>query len=257
MDERDIDIINNISSMIRSCKAFSILRSRIENKILLNRKLIDTKTYYNSGIYPVGCNVAISDYINQTIKAIKNCNVFLHHKVNPIKIHNSLISKYNPKVSVGSHAVLFNVMKNNVFRQSLKGKKILIISSFKKSIDMQYSKGNSILPEHKKLITYGCVQSIANNKIHSSWTESLNIMKKDISKLDFDIAFLSCGSYGDALCDHVKEMNKQSIYIGGSLQNWFYICGKRFHSEAGGRWKKCEPEEMPEGYQKVEKGCYW
>lgn len=259
MDKRDNIVFGYIITMIKSGKPFSVLRSRCENRVLVNENITYNSIYYNSGIYPVGSKKALNDYKRVSIKAIKNCDVFLHHKVNPLKIHNKLVIKYNPKVKVASHNILFNIWNNNKLPAVISGKKILVISPFKKSIDIQHSKGHSILPSNINLITYKCVQSIANNKVHSTWIESLNIMKKDISKIDFDIAFLSCGSYGDALCDYIKKINKQAIYVGGSLQLWFYIYGLRWNKNQSltDKWKKCEPEEMPNGYQRVEGGCYW
>ena len=43
-------------------------------------------------------------------------------------------------------------------------------------------------------------------------------MYDDISKIDFDIAFLSCGMYSIILGDLIKnKLKKKAIYIGGML----------------------------------------
>lgn len=56
-------------------------------------------------------------------------------------------------------------------------------------------------------------------------------MCDDIKKLDFDVALLSCGGYGNHLSYFIyKEMNKSALYIGGGLQIWFGIMGKRWET---------------------------
>ena len=59
--------------------------------------------------------------------------------------------------------------------------------------------------------------------------ESLESMKNDIYKLDYDIALLGCGAYGMPLGHFIKSvMKKTSIYIGGGLQILFGIKGSRW-----------------------------
>lgn len=149
------------------------------------------------------------------------------------------------------------------------GKKILIISPFKKSVDKQLEikdkiwENKDVLPD-ATYITYQSVQSIGGQGPHSSWYESFNKMCEDISNIDFDVALLGCGSYGLPLCNFIKsKLNKSSIYIGGGLQLYFGIKGKRwdnsldvtkFYNEY---WIRPSLEETPESGKLVEGGCYW
>ena len=56
-----------------------------------------------------------------------------------------------------------------------------------------------------------------------------NNIINDISKIDFDIAFLSCGMYAVLLGDLIKtKLNKKAIYIGGMLNVIFNFYGKRY-----------------------------
>jgi hypothetical protein len=89
-------------------------------------------------------------------------------------------------------------------------------------------------------------------------------MKDDISKLDFDIALLSCGGYGPPLCLHIfSSMQKTAIYVGGALQILFGIKGKRWTQRADFRrfmnqhWITVSPQEIPTNHLRVENGCYW
>lgn len=153
--------------------------------------------------------------------------------------------------------------------KGLKGKKILIISPFKKSIDSQLLNRNNIwenmdvLPD-AEYITYESVQSIGNKGPHLSWYDSFNIMCKDISQIDFDVALLGCGSYGLPLSNYIKmSLKKSSIYIGGGLQLYFGIKGKRWDNSSditkfyNEYWIRPTQEETPQLGQMVEGGCYW
>jgi hypothetical protein len=54
-------------------------------------------------------------------------------------------------------------------------------------------------------------------------------MEDDISKIDFDIALLSCGSYANCLGAFIsKSLNRKAIYLGGVLNILFNIYAKRY-----------------------------
>ena len=107
-------------------------------------------------------------------------------------------------------------------------------------------------------------QSLAGNRPHSSWKESLEITKEKINNESFDIALLGCGAYGLPLVNHIKtNLNKTTIYIGGGLQIMFGIMGKRWDemeeisSLYNENWVRPSEEEIPPNSQVVENGCYW
>jgi hypothetical protein len=56
-------------------------------------------------------------------------------------------------------------------------------------------------------------------------------MQNEISKIDFDIAFLSCGSYALVLGDYIAlNLNKTSYYLGGVLNVIFNIAADRYNN---------------------------
>jgi hypothetical protein len=81
----------------------------------------------------------------------------------------------------------------------------------------------------------------------------------------FDIALLSCGGYGNLLCSEIYNMNKSAIYIGGVLQMYFGVYGNRWERERpeimtiykNEYWSKPTEDERPDGFENVEKSCYW
>ncbi len=159
---------------------------------------------------------------------------------------------------------------DNPWSKELEGKKVLVITPFADTIKEQYENKRELLFENKdilpqfELITYKSVQSINEQGPHSSWKESLDVMKKDISQIDFDIALLGCGGYGLPLLSYIKtNLNKSSIYMGGGVQIMFGVKGKRWETHNvinkffNEHWTIPSKKEMPLNYKMVENGCYW
>ena len=88
-------------------------------------------------------------------------------------------------------------------------------------------------------------------------------MKTEISKIDFDIALIGAGAYGLPLAAHIKNLRKQAIHLGGSLQILFGIMGKRWDDHPviskfyNSSWVRPLESERPKTFKKVENGAYW
>ena len=163
--------------------------------------------------------------------------------------------------------------------KALKGKKVLIVTSFPDSVKMQYARreeiyrDSDILPEFGELIVYKPVMTIGDLKDErfNDWFEALDFMKKEILELDFDIALMACGAYGFPLAGEIKNAGRQAVYMGGVLQILFGILGRRWDgSRFGGIEHMPEKlkryyndswiypiEERPKDADKVEYGPYW
>lgn len=151
----------------------------------------------------------------------------------------------------------------------LKGKKILVVHPFDRSIEKQYQvreqlfDDEMVLPEFE-LITLRAVQTIGTNTGgFSSWFEALEFMKNRIAEIDFDIAIIGCGGYGVPLAAYVKQLGKKSILMAGATQLLFGIKGARWDNAPitskyyRDAWiRPCE-EERPNNSETVEGGCYW
>lgn len=153
--------------------------------------------------------------------------------------------------------------------QSLKGKKVLVIHPFAKTIKSQYEKNRSklfgeysdyVLPGFASLQVIQAVQTIAGNRAgFETWFDALEYMEREIDKCDFDVALIGCGAYGFPLAAYCKKIGKQGIHVGGPLQLYFGIKGKRwdnygFYNEY---WVNPDESEKPKNLDKVEGGCYW
>ena len=149
----------------------------------------------------------------------------------------------------------------------LKGKKVLVIHPFASTIEQQYRENRTklfartdFIPKFSSLTTIKAVQTIAGHQAgYKTWFEALDYMKREIEKADFDIALIGCGAYGFPLAAHVKRMGKQAIHLGGVLQIYFGIKGKRWNDWGlyNEHWVSPHAEEIPQGAEHVENGCYW
>lgn len=162
-----------------------------------------------------------------------------------------------------------------------KGKKVLVVHPFDKSITKQYAireklfENSEILPEFE-LKTLKAVQSSAYSEVpFKDWFEALKYMEDEISKIDFDICLLGCGAYGLPLAAHVKRLGKQAIHLGGGVQLLFGIKGQRWEGEYewtyntteklnmnyrdlfNEHWIRPSADETPKSAKEVEGACYW
>lgn len=155
------------------------------------------------------------------------------------------------------------VNHNQNWVKSLENKKVLIIHPFKSTIEKQMKKRKElgILPKFKKLEIIPAVQTIAGNNDprFKNWFEALDYMKKEIDKKDFDIALIGCGAYGLPLAAYIKSIGKQAIHVGGGLQLFFGIKGKRWdeYKIYNKHWIYPLEEDSPKQNKKIEGGCYW
>lgn len=156
---------------------------------------------------------------------------------------------------------------------ALKGKKVLVIHPFKKTIERQYKRreeifpGTDILPKFE-LITLKAVQTVAGEKDNrfSTWFDALEWMYQEAMKIDFDVAIIGCGAYGFPLAAKLKQAGKQAIHLAGATQLLFGIKGKRWEENTAfayvqkffnDAWVYPSDEDKPKAANKVEGGCYW
>jgi hypothetical protein len=162
--------------------------------------------------------------------------------------------------------------------KALEGKKVLVVHPFKTAIQTQYKQREllfsnpNVLPQFE-LYTIKAVQSLGGECEFSSWFDALEFMKSEINKVDFDICLLGCGAYGFPLAAHIKKMGKKAIHVGGSLQLFFGIKGKRWENPHYGHqelkeigkypalmnkyWIYPGEEGKPQNAEIIEGACYW
>lgn len=169
---------------------------------------------------------------------------------------------------------LYNIIKNRIilpysyienvmpflndFKIFGENKKILIISAFSKTIEIQYKKKDYLISGYKypnfELVTYdipityninGVDDNLYLNDIKfNDWNELVENMCQEVNKISFDIALISAGSYTYPLGDYISSnMKKKAIYIGGILNVLFAIRSNRYHVKGSG-YEKINPSDV-------------
>ena len=152
----------------------------------------------------------------------------------------------------------------------LRGKRVLVVSSFADTIKKQYAHRKeiwpieTILPEFT-LIPYQAVQTNGgrDTKNFLSWEDALHDMVDNISQQNFDLALISCGGYGMPLAIELHAMGKRAIQWGGCSQLWFGIMGGRWNQDANimryfnPSWTYPSEDETPPLSNLVSGCSYW
>lgn len=155
--------------------------------------------------------------------------------------------------------------------EALKGKKVLVIHPFEKSIIKQYEKREKIFPGTEILPAFElkvlkAVQTSAGgiDDRFGDWFDALEYMYKEAIDIDFDVAIIGCGAYGMPLAAKLKKAGKIAIHLGGVTQILFGIKGRRWVESPIDKkipfnddWVYPDIDETPKSAGSVENGCYW
>lgn len=235
-----------------------------------------------SGVYPLRKDV-YDTFIRLTIAAIQESTIFVdmaplswpsvNHIGNTIAQDAVRVTWYS-LVSFwqgdGQNAPDVN---HPSWVYSLENKTVLVVSMFHITGPKQYYRNDSRTPRFKELKWVTPPQSYGSSyhakpvgwSDTNTWVNALEDLKRDVTNVGhFDIALLSCGSYGGPLQSHIKSLGASSMYLGGSLQALFGIKGNRWkdflstwvasHPEESTWWVNGDQKERPKYCDNVE-GC--
>ena len=153
--------------------------------------------------------------------------------------------------------------------KALEGKKVLVIHPMKASIESQYRRREmifsnpEILPEFKLEVLQA---PYFDDPRFGSWEKIMAFYKHEVSKYDFDVALLGCGSWGMPLAAYIKKMGKVAVHLGGSTQLLFGIIGTRWETQwpefraldlVNDKWVRPLKEETPNWAKGFDKNSYW
>jgi hypothetical protein len=116
---------------------------------------------------------------------------------------------------------------------------VLVISPFGESIRKNFANRRELFPNYEypnfelltiqSLVTYSGLPD--HFYPHNNWFETVDALKMLINDNQFDVALLGCGSYAIPLGSFISEtMRKTAIYVGGVLQLYFGITGRRYRN---------------------------
>jgi hypothetical protein len=126
------------------------------------------------------------------------------------------------------------------FSTILAGKAVLVICPFEETIHANFENRNLffkhdyvypdfVLKTINTPITYHGIDE--SSYPNANWFETVDALKRQVRDSKFDIALMACGSYAMPLGDFIeRELKKKAIYVGGVLQLYFGIMGKRYEN---------------------------
>ena len=229
-----------------------------------------------SGIFPP-CQDTAEKFSERYLQDIPEIDILASHQ------YYEKFMPLRPDVTRIQLEMLYPFSVNRPWTRYLKGKKVLVVHPFEKTIQEQYKKrkllfkDENILPDFE-LITFKAVQTIAGCKsTFKNWFEALEYMENEIAKIDFDVCIIGCGAYGLPLAAYVKRMGKQAIHLAGGTQLLFGILGNRWVKQYGDvlhyrpgidininyrplfneYWIYPLKEDTPDNANIVEGACYW
>lgn len=259
----------------------SELKSLISKKILnCINWLYSTSGYYDKSVTGSHFNFDVRAmtknyfaFIKHLEMTVENCEAtqFFVHEGLVMELLNVYKNEFIEKYKINNFSILngteFQDRINNIFTL-MNNKKVLVISSFDGLIKKQFKSGNlhkiySNYPNIIKLETIKFPYCFHNNGPHENYFETLDHIFNEIAKIDFDIAILGCGAYGHMLCHKIhSELNKDAVYVGGSIQTLFGIISSREKEHGKIKYDDNWISEIPKKYKPVdykliENGCYW
>ena len=124
------------------------------------------------------------------------------------------------------------------------GKKILVVSPFSTSIEYQtqpsklpylhkedYGFGEAEFSTLNTPVTYNEKGWTSEKVEQTHWFETAESLFEQVRSREFDIAWLSCGSYAMYLGERIKrDLGKKAIYLGGLANVFFNIYNFRYSS---------------------------
>ena len=220
----------------------------------------------NAGIL-VKTNDSLKTYVDMLLESYDNCTVIaewdIHGKVFSYTGNGQkVIADRTPTIPKIDAKALEPYYFKESWMSALKGKRLLIIHPFSKTFQKQIHK--KIFPNWFEDCTFQFIEppfTLAGNHDNKDWQEHYKAFI-DNSKVDeYDIALVAAGGYGMLIANHIFKSGKSVMYIGGALQLFFGVIGKRWFTNkdilkfVDDNWIR--PDEKPDHFTNVEQGCYW
>lgn len=239
-----------------------------------------------SGVYPVSDDYLKNVFFKCYKQVMQECDILgfvdisgnIRKNEHFKKFFKDKISFFAEEIECLSPGHLLTLQ--NPWTKNLKGKKVLVISSFENTIKSQWNKIEKVWGEHTNKIVPFELVGVVRSPFHpamdhrqfpgcDSWGTSLEHMCQEIKNYDYDVALIGSGAYSPPLANFVKTQGKIGITICGAIQVFFGIFGNRwknvdcykkiYNTYFNEYWTLPFEEELPsnkEVFENFEK-AYW
>ena len=223
---------------------------------------------------------SIMKYSDLYLKAFDNCDLYSGWEIQGevykhiAQSQEFIRGNYPNKKIVWAFAldIFHYIYDPKAWTKSLRGKRILIVSSFEESIKERVPKrsqlfdGVDLFPECT-FVYIRPPQTQAGEPSREFDVELEDFQRRlDVLKDSYDVALVSCGGYGNLVCNYIFEKHRKSaVYVGGVLQMYFGVLGNRWLKERpdvvrlflNEHWARPKTTERPRNSDSIEGGCYW
>lgn len=233
-----------------------------------HKELINSANSLNigPGVFPVNESI-FNNFCSHFLEVLSYMD-YLSVWYNPDEA--KIVKHHAPKAMLSELRSLEPYYHSNPWSQKLEHKKVLIIHPFIYSIQKQYQKRNEVWRDSAFVLPDFALKTIKTplsarivKPQFKDWFETLEVLKQQMSEIEFDIAIIGAGAWSLPLVVHAKNLGKIGIHLGGATQILFGIKGERwdnhkiistFYNDA---WCAPSDSETPPKYKTVERGCYW
>jgi len=235
-----------------------------------------TRLETNAGIY-ANTDSSVQEYVKQLLEAYDHCTVIAEWErtgkvFSFTGMGQDLVVARTPHIPKINALALepYYVADPNSWMSALQGKRILVIHPFVQTMKRQVPHFHQLFPGRQwfNACTFQFLAppfTLAGNHEGKDWQEHLQHFLQTLDQCnEFDVALVAAGGYGMMISDYIfTKKNKSVLYIGGALQLFFGIIGKRwFDNKAilalvNDEWVRPGQTERPAHFTQVEKGCYW
>jgi hypothetical protein len=207
---------------------------------------------------------SVIQYSKMYMESFDNCETYFNWEPYGIIYKSGSMSiefmknKLNKPIIWASALDIYHYIYSNPWTYALKGKRVLIISSFEKSIlekipIREKIYGVDLFPEC--VILTICPPQTQGNEPSEDFSIELKRFTERLDLLEYDVALVSCGGYGNLVCNHIYKSGKSAIYVGESLQMYFGILENRWLQERpdvvrlflNSYWSKPKQKEIHSG----------
>lgn len=222
---------------------------------------------------------SLNNYVSELVASYKACTTIAEWpqtgKVFALTgTGQTLISELTPATPKISALALepYYFSEATSWMPALTGRRILIIHPFAKTLESQVPHFSKLFPDRTwfKDCEFQFIQpplTLAGNHANLNWESHYDrfIYGSAFSELtEFDVALVAAGGYGMLIANHIYTNLKKSVmYIGGALQIFFGVIGKRWFNNreilnlTNDDWIRPIKDDKPPNFAKVERGCYW
>jgi hypothetical protein len=224
----------------------------------------------NAGIFG-----AFSEWRNESIEATRNADILATGWYEPLKeVEQVALKNWNSSaIQIPLRSLEPYYISRERWTELLSGHGISVVSCFTETMKSQMSKEIWKSPVIPVGCTWNWVQtghppSVAKgiNEWPSHIRNSMDAIEYVVSEVirhGSRFALIGCGGIGMPIALRLKQRGVIAIVLGGAIQVFFGIKGKRWetHSIISGFWNEAwvypSQEETPGLAKTIEGGCYW